>query len=62
MDCRIIDSKIVVRSGSVLSVPANHFGDEGREERYFGTVLRLTQDNKARVKWFEGSSCFKLGN
>ena len=30
-------SKIVVRSGSVVSVPANHFGDEGREEKYFIT-------------------------
>ena len=38
MDCRIIDSKIVVRSASVVSVPANHFGDDGREERYFGNV------------------------
>ena len=55
MDCRIIDSKIVVRSGSVVSVPANHFGDEGREERYF-LVLRFIQDNKACVKWFEDDS------
>ena len=38
MDCRIIDSKIVVRSASVVSVPGNHFVDEGREERYFGNV------------------------
>ena len=38
MDCRIIDSKIVVRSASVVPVPANHFGDDGREERYFGNV------------------------
>ena len=56
MDCRIIDSKIVVRSGSVVSVPANHFSDEGREERYFGTDLRRTQDNEAHVKWFEDDS------
>ena len=56
MDFRIIDSKIVFRSGSVVSVPANHFGDEGREERYFCPVLHLTQDNKAQMKWFEDDS------
>ena len=39
-----------------MSVPTNHFGDEGREERYFDTVLHLTQDNKARMKWFEDDS------
>ena len=56
MNCKIIDSKTVDRSGSVVSVPVNHFSDEGREERYFGTVLHLTQDNKACMKCFEDDS------
>ena len=54
MDCRIIDSKIVLRAGSLVSVPPNHFGDNNRKGRYFGIVLHLTQDHhKACVKWFE---------
>ena len=48
MDCRIIDSKIVLRTGSLVSVPPNHFGDNNRKDRCFGNVLRLT--HKARVK------------
>ena len=39
MDCRIIDSKIVVRFDSLVSVPTNHFDGEAQEERYFGTAM-----------------------
>ena len=53
MDCQIIDSKIVLRAGSLVSVPPNHFGDNNHKDRYFGKVLHLTQDHKTYVKWFE---------
>ena len=53
MDCQIIDSKIILRAGSLVSVTPNHFGDNNCKDRYFGIVLHLTQDHKARVKWFE---------
>ena len=54
MDCWIIDSKIVLRAGSLVSVPPNHFGDNNCKDRYFGIVLHLTQDHhKPCVKWFE---------
>ena len=43
------DSKIVL---SIVSVPPDHFGEEAQTERYFGAVLRLTQDERARVRWF----------
>ena len=41
MNCRIIDSKIVVKVDSIASVPPNHFGEKSREERYFGIVSKL---------------------
>ena len=46
------DSKIVLRADSIVSVPPDHFGEEAQTERYFGAVLRLTQDERARIKWF----------
>ena len=57
MDCRIIDCKVVVRDGSVVSVRKEHFGDDDRKDRYYGTVVKLIQDDKkARVKWVEDDS------
>ena len=53
MDCQIIDSKIILRAGSLVSVTPNHFGDNNCKDRYFGIVLRLTHDHKVCVKWFE---------
>ena len=50
MDCRITDCKVVVRGGSLVSVPLNHFGLEERLDRYFGQVIRVVQDENARVK------------
>ena len=38
---------------SLVSVLPNHFGDNAKEERCFGTILGLTKDSKACVKWFE---------
>ena len=56
MNCRIIDSKIVVKVDSIASVPPNHFGEKSREERYFGIVSKLKQDERANVKLFADSS------
>ena len=53
MYCRIIDSKIVLRTVSLVSVPPNHFGDNSHKDRYFGKVLHLTQDHKTYGKWLE---------
>ena len=53
MDYQIIDSKIVLRAGNFVSVTRNHFQYNNRKDKFFGIVLRLTQDHKARVKWFE---------
>ena len=57
MDCRIYDPKVVIRENSVVSVPPNHFGDNDRSSRFFGSVIRLVEDgNCARVKWNEDST------
>ena len=56
MDCQIIDLKIVLRAGSLVSVTPNRSGDNNCKDRYFGIVLRLTQDYKAHVKWFENDT------
>ena len=44
MDCRIIDSKGVVRDGSLVSVAQNHFGQADISDCYFGRVLRVVHD------------------
>ena len=44
MDCRIVDSKIVVGDGSLISVLPNHFGISERNTYYYGTVVRLVHN------------------
>lgn len=44
MNCSV-DSKIIGRVDSIISMPNNHFG-ESREKRHFGIVLRLTKDDE----------------
>ena len=57
MDCRIIDNKIVLRDGSAVSVPPNHFDDKEWIERYYGVVLKLIQNGKqAWVQWIEDNA------
>ena len=57
MDCRIIDKKVLLRDGSAISVPPNHFDDTKRIERYYGVVLKLIQNGKqAQVQWIEDNS------
>ena len=53
MDCRIIDCKVVLRDGSLVSVAPNHFGQAGRSDRYFGRVVRVVHDESSQIKWFE---------
>ena len=54
INCRITDCTVVLRVGSVVSVPSNHFGDYHRRDHYYGTVLKLIQGNKkACVKWYD---------
>ena len=45
--------KIVLRAGRLVSVTLNQLRDNNCKDRYFGIVLRLTQDHKIHVKWFE---------
>ena len=56
MDRGIVDSKIVVRDGSIVSAPPNHFGINKRNTCYYGTVVRLVHSDQARVKWYEDNS------
>ena len=56
MDCRIVDSNIVVRDGSIVSVPPNHFGINKINIRYYGTVVMLVHNDQARVKWYDDNS------
>ena len=57
MDCRIIDNKAVLRDGSAVSVPPNHFDDAEWIERYYGVVLKLIQNGKqAWVQWIEDNA------
>ena len=52
MDCRITDCRVVVREGSIISVPPDHFGIAGRQDSYYGIVKKIIQnDEKARVAW-----------
>ena len=51
MDCRITDCKVVLREGSIASVPPNHFGDNERYDSYYGVIQKMIQNyEKARVK------------
>ena len=57
MDCRITDCRVVVREGSIISVPPDHFGIAGRQDRYYGIVKKIIQnDEKARVAWVEDNT------
>ena len=57
MDCRIIDKKVLLRDGSAVSVPPNHFDDTKWIERYYGAVLKLIQNGKqAQVQWIEDNT------
>ena len=49
MDCRIINSKIVFRVNSVVSVQGNHFGDD-RTGPYYSAIVCLIHDDQARIK------------
>ena len=40
MDCRITDCKIVLKGGSIVSVPPNHFGDNERYGSYYGFIQK----------------------
>ena len=57
MDCRFIDNKVVLRDGSTVSVPLNHFDDTEQIERYYGVVLKLILNRKqAQVQWIEDNA------
>ena len=49
-DNRIIDNKVVLRDGSIVSVPVDYFEDLEQTNCYFGKVFRMIDNGKqARV-------------
>ena len=57
VDCRIIDNKVVLRDGSIVSVPADYFEDPEQTECYFGKVLKMIGNGKqARVQWIQDNT------
>ena len=53
MDCRIIDSKIVVKDGNIVSVSPYYFGINKRNTCYYWTVVRVVHNDQAKVKRYE---------
>ena len=53
MDCRIIDSKVVVRDSNLVSFAPNNFGQADRSDHYFGRVVRAAHNENAQIKSFE---------
>ena len=57
MDCRITDCRVVVREGSIVSVPPDHFDVAVRQDRYYGLVKKIIQNNeKAQKSWVEDNT------
>ena len=57
MDCRIIDNKVVLRDGSIVSVPAYYFEDLEQTDCYFVKVLKMIDNGKqARVQWIQDNT------
>ena len=54
MDCRIIDNKVVLTDGSIVSVPADYFEDPAQTDCYFGKVLNMVMIMVNKQK-FSGS-------
>ena len=53
----ITDCRVVVREGSIVSVPPDHFDFAGRQDRSSGLVKKIIQnDEKARVSWVEDNT------
>ena len=46
MDCRITDSRVVVRDGSIESVPPDHFSIARRQDGYYGLVKKMNQNDE----------------
>ena len=54
MDYRIIDNKVVLIDGSIVSVPADYFEDSEHTDCYFGKVLKMIDNVKqGRVQWIQ---------
>ena len=57
MDCRITDCRVVVREGSIVSVPPDHFGVAVRQDRYYDLVKKIIKnDEKAQKSWVEDNT------
>ena len=57
MDCRIIDNKVVLRDGSIVSDPVDYFEDPDQTVWYFGKVLKMIDNGKqARVQWMQDNT------
>ena len=57
MDCRITDCRVLVREGSTVSVPPDHFHIAGRQDRYYGLVKKIIQnDKKVQNSWVEDNT------
>ena len=57
IDCRIIDNKVVLRDGRIVSVPAYYFEDLEQTDCYFVKVLKMIHNGKqARVQWIQDNT------
>ena len=55
--CKIIDNQVVLRDGSIISVPQDYFGDPEQTDCYFGKVLKMIDNGKqVRVQWFQDNT------
>ena len=68
MDCRMVDSNIVVRDDCIVSVSPNLLSIKKKKMRYYGTVVRLVHNDQAGMKWHKDNSghwntwSFETGN
>ena len=51
MDCRMVDSNIVVRDDCIVSVSPNLLSINEKKMRYYGTVVRLVHNGKVGTQW-----------
>ena len=57
MGCKIIDNQVVLRDGSIISVPQDYFGDPEQTDCYFGKVLKMIDNGKqVRVQWIQDNT------
>ena len=52
MDCRIIDCKVVIRDGSIISLALYHFGVDEKKDHYYGKMITsINKKSKFSKSW-----------